>query len=793
MELSVDARKGGDHFDCNHRDGDGDGDDHNSRVAERGLELVAGIFIPLKVFVQAQEGLLELSAGLPHAHDADVERGENLGATLHGAGQIAALFERGEKGCEGHTQCRCTGGIHETFEPTVNRHSGTRQGVHLAAEQKEIIRPDPTAGPQAFQGGEPVRFGRSRPNLNGGDADREQLVGDRLGAFCLPESGDEGTAPVAAAESVLNHSGRASLERVDLAKKAQDLAQAGQAVFCVTQGAADEAHITRLASGRLGNARGCLASQGIGQRDIDLQQFEHANPTPKTTVIAERATPPPSPLVWGVGEPLCVEPGYFLWRGNMNLGAIRTETADQALGNHGIQGGRNKVAPGTHVEQSIQSRWCVVGMQCGQDKMSHESGPKCHLHGFLVADLAHHDDVGILPERGSQDPGKVEPDPWVDLDLADAGQPVFDGILDRDDFDGWVIDRVQDRIQGRRLTATRRSRDEQHAGRPCDERLETGEEVGGKPQLIKTDEVVSWIQQPHDDTLAVGRGEGGKSDIESPLFDPETEASVLWQSTLRDVEPRHEFETGDDGLAHPTALDQLFMEDAVNPLTHPELVFLRFEMNIGGARLDGILEQRFQQADDRLFSQHFALPELFDVEIAAFPEFGTDFLRKERNLFCATVDDIDGPDKVPLGDQAQLQRFFEDPRELVIGEDVGRVDHADKQIVRAILKHDRPVAPGIAFREQADGFRLEPVPLEIDERDPELSGKEVEQGLLVDEAEFDQDPTELVSRLSLFDECRFERIFRNDLLAHQEIADADPFRWFSERAVHAWGRPFRET
>ncbi len=101
MELGVDPSKGGDHLDRNHRDGDGDGDDHNGRVAERGLELVAGIFVPLEIFIQAQEGLLELSAGLAHAHDADVERREYLGATLHGTGEITALFKGGEQGREG--------------------------------------------------------------------------------------------------------------------------------------------------------------------------------------------------------------------------------------------------------------------------------------------------------------------------------------------------------------------------------------------------------------------------------------------------------------------------------------------------------------------------------------------------------------------------------------------------------------------------------------------------------------------------------------------------------------------
>ena len=135
----------------------------------------------------------------------------------------------------------------------VDRYSSTGEGVHLAAEQKEFINPDPTARPQTLRGREPIRFDRSWPDLDGSDADREQLVGYRLRTLCFPESGDECTTPVATAESILDHSGQASLKRVDFAEEAQDFAQAGQAVFGVTQGAADEAHVTILVAGCLGN------------------------------------------------------------------------------------------------------------------------------------------------------------------------------------------------------------------------------------------------------------------------------------------------------------------------------------------------------------------------------------------------------------------------------------------------------------------------------------------------------------------------------------------------------------
>ncbi len=39
----------------------------------------------------------------------------------------------------------------------------------------------------------------------------------------------------------------------------------------------------------------------------------------------------------------------------------------------------------------------VAGVQRGEDEMAGLRGTKRHLRGFLVADLADQDDVGILP------------------------------------------------------------------------------------------------------------------------------------------------------------------------------------------------------------------------------------------------------------------------------------------------------------------------------------------------------------------------------------------------------------
>ena len=68
-------------------------------------------------------------------------------------------------------------------------------------------------------------------------------------------------------------------------------------------------------------------------------------------------------------------------------------------------------------------------MQRAEDEVAGERRLDGDLGGLEVADLADHDDVGILAQEGAQGVGEVEPDVLVDLHLVDADQVVLDGIL----------------------------------------------------------------------------------------------------------------------------------------------------------------------------------------------------------------------------------------------------------------------------------------------------------------------------------------------------------------------------
>ena len=64
-----------------------------------------------------------------------------------------------------------------------------------------------------------------------------------------------------------------------------------------------------------------------------------------------------------------------------------------------------------------------------QHEVAGERGLDGDLGGLEVADLADHDDVGVLAQEGAQRGGEVEPDVLVDLHLVDADEVVLDRIL----------------------------------------------------------------------------------------------------------------------------------------------------------------------------------------------------------------------------------------------------------------------------------------------------------------------------------------------------------------------------
>jgi hypothetical protein len=113
-------------------------------------------------------------------------------------------------------------------------------------------------------------------------------------------------------------------------------------------------------------------------------------------------------------------------------------------------------------------------MQRAHDEVARERCLDADAGSLGVAHLADEDDVRILPQERSQHGRERGPRLGVDLDLRDAVEVVFDGVLDGNDIDVLRTARVECAVQCRALARAGRPRHEQKTG---SSRQQAGEEV----------------------------------------------------------------------------------------------------------------------------------------------------------------------------------------------------------------------------------------------------------------------------------------------------------------------------
>src|SRR3989338_9890091 len=107
--------------------------------------------------------------------------------------------------------------------------------------------------------------------------------------------------------------------------------------------------------------------------------------------------------------------------------------------------------------------------------MSRQRGVHRELRRFLVANLAHHDDIGILAKDVTQPRNKIIADFRTDLRLVKPLDEVLDRILETDYVNPLLVQDLQEGVKRRGLAGARRPGDKYHAVRPLDRLLKHGE------------------------------------------------------------------------------------------------------------------------------------------------------------------------------------------------------------------------------------------------------------------------------------------------------------------------------
>ncbi len=89
----------------------------------------------------------------------------------------------------------------------------------------------------------------------------------------------------------------------------------------------------------------------------------------------------------------------FNWYG---AARILAECAHKALAHGQNKCGWQQKRINAHIYKTRNNSHCIICVKRGEYKMPRESRVNCELRGFFVADLAYHDDVGVLAQNTPQ-------------------------------------------------------------------------------------------------------------------------------------------------------------------------------------------------------------------------------------------------------------------------------------------------------------------------------------------------------------------------------------------------------
>lgn len=131
--------------------------------------------------------------------------------------------------------------------------------------------------------------------------------------------------------------------------------------------------------------------------------------------------------------------------------------------------------------------------------------------------------------------------------------------------------------------------------------LDRAQAVRGKTHFGEIEQPVFFFEQPEDDPFAVRCGQHRHTEIDILARGPDGEATVLREPFFRDVQSRHDFQTGDDARLKMLGRGENGVEHAVDTIADDQASFERFEVDVTGALTDGLKEDRVDQPDDRRF------------------------------------------------------------------------------------------------------------------------------------------------------------------------------------------------
>ena len=230
--------------------------------------------------------------------------------------------------------------------------------------------------------------------------------------------------------------------------------------------------------------------------------------------------------------------------------------------------------------------------------MAGEGGLDGDFGRFEVADLADHDDVGVLAQEGAQHLRERVSDLVVDRHLHDAVHVVFDRFLGGEQLRIDRVDAAQHGVERRRLAGARRAGHDDDAVRLLDVHRDLLVDVFRKAHVLKVERRGALVEDTHHDGFAVGRRQTAHAQVDGVAGHGDRDAAVLRDAALGDVEVRHDLDARDDGGGHRDVRRLHLVEGAVHAVADLEVVFEGLDVDVGRAVHDALVEDHVDELDD---------------------------------------------------------------------------------------------------------------------------------------------------------------------------------------------------
>ena len=216
-------------------------------------------------------------------------------------------------------------------------------------------------------------------------------------------------------------------------------------------------------------------------------------------------------------------------------------------------------------------------------------------------------------------------------------------------MDALGVDVVEHRVERRRLAAAGRPGDQDDALGAGDHQLQALQVLVGEAEIVERDNAFLAVENAQHDILAVDGRLAGDTEIHLAAGHRQPDAAVLRGAHFGDIHAGKHLDAHRHrrpvGFVQGTDLAQ----HAVDAVTDAQKIGLRLEVDVGDFALDGVGEDRVDQADDRLAVFVVGRRQAFPVDLAGF-----DFLQDAVDRQFVAVILVDGA--VDLG-FAGNQRF----------------------------------------------------------------------------------------------------------------------------------------